>query len=85
MATLAEIAREAGVSPATVSNVLNGRNKENWGSSARRADEIRAVAQRMGYRPNAAARATATGRFGAVALLLLLGAVWLKKTVSIRF
>lgn len=70
MSTLDEIARETGVSPRTVSNVLNGRNKETWPCAIKRADEIRAVAHRLGYLPNAAAVATATGRFDSVALLL---------------
>ncbi len=70
MVTLEQIAQEAGVSRNTVANVLNGRNKENWGSTARRAEEIRAIAKRLGYQPHAAAKATATGRFDCVALLL---------------
>jgi LacI family transcriptional regulator len=69
MATLEEIAREAGVSRYTVSNVLRGRNKENWACTAERAERIRGIAARLNYRPNAAAVATATGRFGAVGLL----------------
>jgi LacI family transcriptional regulator len=69
MATLEEIAREAGVSRYTVSNVLRGRNKENWACTAERAERIRAIAARLNYRPNAAAVATATGRFGAIGLL----------------
>jgi DNA-binding LacI/PurR family transcriptional regulator len=69
MATLEEIAREAGVSRYTVSNVLRGRNKENWACTAERAERIRGIAERLNYRPNAAAVATATGRFGAVGLL----------------
>ena len=69
MATLEEIAREAGVSRYTVSNVLRGRNKENWACTAERAERIRGIAERLNYRPNAAAVATATGRFGAIGLL----------------
>ncbi|HEX8832739.1 MAG TPA: LacI family DNA-binding transcriptional regulator [Abditibacteriaceae bacterium] len=69
MATLEEVAREAGVSRYTVSNVLRGRNKENWACTVERAERIRAIATRLNYRPNAAAVATATGRFGAVGLL----------------
>lgn len=45
MALLDEIADAVGVSPRTVLNVLNGRNKENWPSTARRAEQIRAAAQ----------------------------------------
>jgi LacI family transcriptional regulator len=70
MTTLSHIAREAGVTEMTVSNVLNGKNKENRPSSAKRASEIRTIAARLGYRPNAAARAVASGRFGAYGLLI---------------
>ena len=38
--------------------------------SEKTAEKIRAAARELGYRPNAAARATATGRFGAVTLVL---------------
>lgn len=69
MATLEEIALEAGVSRYTVSNVLRGRNKEKWACTVERAERIREIAERLNYRPNAAAVATATGRFGAVGLL----------------
>jgi LacI family transcriptional regulator len=70
MSSLEAIAREVGVTPRTVSNVLNGKNKENWGSTAKRAAQIREVAERLGYQRNSAARAIRTGRFGSVALLL---------------
>lgn len=70
MITLETIAQETGVSSRTVSNVLNGRNKEIWGKTAERAQHIREVAERLGYQPNAAAKAVATGRFGNVALLM---------------
>src|SRR4051812_31004611 len=70
MITLETIAHETGVSSRTVSNVLNGKNKEIWGKTAQRAQHIREVAERLGYQPNAAAKAVATGRFGNVALLM---------------
>jgi LacI family transcriptional regulator len=54
--TILDIAREVGVTAATVSNVLNGRNLENRPSSKKRAEQIREVADRLGYRPNLAAR-----------------------------
>jgi LacI family transcriptional regulator len=56
-ATLKEIAREAGVSTCTVSRVLNGKHKEAYGPAVRRAEHIRAVAARLGFVPNASARA----------------------------
>ncbi|MEM1099046.1 MAG: LacI family DNA-binding transcriptional regulator [Planctomycetota bacterium] len=67
--TLQQIAVEAGVTAATVSRVLNGRNKENRPLIAQRADRIREAAQRLGYRPNQAARSTITGRFNQVAFV----------------
>lgn len=70
MSTLAKIADETGLSRATVSNILNGRNKENWASTVKRSEEVREVARRLGYQPNSAAIATKTGRYGCVALLL---------------
>lgn len=70
MATLRHIADAAGVSEATVSNVLNGRNKERWPSAKDRADRIRTIARDLDYRPNAAARATRLGRMRVVTLLL---------------
>ncbi len=69
-ATLQKIASRSGVSVNTVSNVLNGRNREVYPSAARRAERIRRIAAEMGYRPNVAARTTRSGRFGAIALLV---------------
>ncbi|MBN1675007.1 MAG: LacI family DNA-binding transcriptional regulator [Kiritimatiellae bacterium] len=48
----------------TVSNVLNGRSKENYPKVAKRAKRIRALAEKMGYRPNSAAKVMRSGRFG---------------------
>ncbi|BCM88619.1 HTH-type transcriptional repressor CytR [Abditibacteriota bacterium] len=70
MSTLEMIAREVGVSAQTVSNVLNGKNKETWGSTARRAAKIREVAQRVGYQPNVMARAVATGKSRVIGLVM---------------
>lgn len=70
MSTIEQIAQRAGVSKVTVSNVLNGRNKEMWPSTARRADMIREIARELNYRPNAAAKAVRTGQFGMVGLVL---------------
>jgi len=65
-ATMQNIADRLGVSLMTVSLALNG--KGNLATATRK--RIISTAQEMGYRRNAAARATATGRFDAVALLL---------------
>jgi LacI family transcriptional regulator len=54
--TLKDIAHHAHVSINTVSRVLNGKNKERWPSAIQRANYIREIAQKLGYRPNAGAR-----------------------------
>ncbi|MBN1553985.1 MAG: LacI family DNA-binding transcriptional regulator [Phycisphaerae bacterium] len=71
MATLKDIALKAGVSVNTVSRVLNGKNREIWASSIRRADEIRKCAKELGFRPNAAARMMKRGSFKRVACIVL--------------
>ncbi len=70
MATLREIAKRAGVTTMTVSNVLNGRYSATRSDAARRARKIRRIADQLGYRPNAAARATRSGQFGSVAIVV---------------
>ncbi len=67
--TMAQIADAAGVSRITVSNVLNGRTRGAWKSSAAQVNRIRALARQMGYRPNAAAKAIAHGRFHSIAMV----------------
>jgi DNA-binding LacI/PurR family transcriptional regulator len=57
--TIQDVAREAGVSPATVSNVLNGRWKQ---TSPATRERILEVAKRLNYRPNAMAAALRTRR-----------------------
>jgi LacI family transcriptional regulator len=69
MPTLDEIAREAGVSKITVSRVLTGKGKGVRTSATERARRIRDIAQRLGYRPNVAARAVSTGRFGSITMV----------------
>ncbi|GIE94475.1 transcriptional regulator [Paractinoplanes rishiriensis] len=64
--TIRDVAREAGVSYATVSRVLNGRE---WVSP----EAVRAVREaitRTGYTANQHARSLATGRSGSIAFLL---------------
>ncbi len=70
MATLDDIAAEAGLSKMTVARILNGQNKEIWPSSAQRGKRVRQIAQRLNYRPNAAAKAIRTGHFGNITLIL---------------
>lgn len=67
--TIAEVARAAGVSNATVSIVLNGRTGAVSISQATQATVIEA-AQRLGYTPNYAARALRRQRSGVVNLLI---------------
>jgi len=50
--TIKDVAREAGVSAMSVSNVLNGRGR----ISEATANHIREVVERLGYRPSVAAR-----------------------------
>ncbi|MEM6314836.1 MAG: LacI family DNA-binding transcriptional regulator [Planctomycetota bacterium] len=69
MATMEDIAIRAGVNRATVSNVLNGRFKARRADAARRAANIRKIAEELGYRPNLAARATRTGSTGFVGMI----------------
>lgn len=61
---LTEVAREAGVSIATVSHALSGKGRIPAGTRTR----VREVAERMGYRPNPAARSLAAGRTGLIAV-----------------
>jgi len=58
-----------GVSQPVVSKVLNGGNG-NVGASAATRERILAMARKVGYRSNTAARAMRTGRFNCAALLL---------------
>ncbi|MFC8954860.1 LacI family DNA-binding transcriptional regulator [Streptomyces sp. NPDC057101] len=64
--TLEDVAREAGVSRATVSRVVNG--VRNVDSDIQRT--VRDAIARTGYTPNQAARSLVTRRTGTVALVL---------------
>ena len=57
-ARMVDIAREAGVSLATVDRVLNGRD----GVNAETASRVQAVVQRLNYAPNLAASLLSRGR-----------------------
>lgn len=63
--TLADVAREAGVSRATASKALNGRSDV----AAATRERVAEVAARLGFTPNASARGLITGRSGTVGLL----------------
>lgn len=66
MTSLADVARHAGVSPMTVSNVVN--NKPNVSPATRML--VEASIRHLGYKPNLSARHLARGRTG-IALLVL--------------
>lgn len=66
-ATLHDVAREAGVSLATASRVLNGSARKVAGSYRER---VEAAAERLGYTANLSAQATARGTAAIIALLV---------------
>lgn len=68
-ATATDIAREAGVSQSAVSLVMTG--KDIGRVAAPTATRIRGVAQRLGYQPNAAARALRSGTSSLLGLAVL--------------
>lgn len=65
--TLKDIAREAGVSVATVSKVLRGEPETFIGASTR--EKVAAAARRMGYRQNLHARSLRTGKSELIGLM----------------
>lgn len=67
--TIADIANTAGVSPSTVSRVLNER-ASTIPISATTRERVLAAATTLGYRPNLAARTLVSGRSQAVAVLV---------------
>ncbi len=66
--TIATIAAHMGVSRATVTHVLNGRATEQR-IHPETQKRVLEAARELGYRPNAAARAIRSGKFGSVALI----------------
>lgn len=66
MTTMAEVAKEAGVSITTVSHALNGTRAV----SAATLDRIHAAVERTGYRPHSIARALAGARTQSIGLAL---------------
>ncbi len=66
--TMGDIAQVAGVSQATVSFVLNGRERSNGSISPHTKKRVQDAARELGYRPNRTARALATGRSHLVGL-----------------
>lgn len=66
MATISDVARHAGVSPATVSRVLN----RPQGVTADKRDRVLAAILALDYRPNAVARSLRRGSTQTLALLV---------------
>ncbi|MET9971051.1 LacI family DNA-binding transcriptional regulator, partial [Streptomyces sp. NPDC006356] len=66
--TAADVAREAGVSRATVGFVLNRTTGQTISQSTR--ERVLDAAQRLGYRPHSAARTLRSGRSRLVLLVL---------------
>ncbi|WP_250707988.1 LacI family DNA-binding transcriptional regulator, partial [Actinomyces sp. 217892] len=66
MATLRDVARLAGVSAMTVSNVINGREGK---VSAATIARVRAAVEEVGYVPNASARSLASSSSRIIALV----------------
>lgn len=64
--TISAVAQAAGVSPATVSRVMNGR----FFGDPQTADRVRAAARELRYSPNHLARSFALGQTNAIAFLV---------------
>ncbi len=64
--TIADVAQHAGVSPATVSRVMNGR----FLGEPEVAERVRASARELSYSPNQRARSFAMGQTNAIAFLV---------------
>jgi LacI family transcriptional regulator len=64
--TIVDIAREAGVSPKTVSRVIRGDDYV----SKETLERVQEVATRLGYRPNRAARSLVSNRSGVIGVVI---------------
>src|SRR6185437_5998908 len=64
--SMADVARLAGVSSQTVSRVSNGHP----GVIGSTREQVLAAMQKLGYRPNSAARALRYGRFNTIGVIL---------------
>jgi len=64
-----DIAEKLGIARPTVSTILSG-GKSNTRVSDDLRQRVLTTARQMGYRPNAAAKAIGTGRFGSVGLVV---------------
>lgn len=66
--TLRDVAKEAGVAVNTVSSILNNRS-DSWASEETKA-RVRAAADKLGYRPNQAARGLRLRRYNTIGGLM---------------
>ncbi|WP_022881939.1 LacI family DNA-binding transcriptional regulator [Gryllotalpicola ginsengisoli] len=64
--TIVDVARRSGVSPATVSRVMNGK----FLGDPAVADRVRAAAQELDYRPSTLARSLALGRTSSIGFMV---------------
>jgi LacI family transcriptional regulator len=65
-ATLADVAARAGVSPMTVSRIINGRN----GASTATKERVLAAVRELDYRPNTLAKGLKIDRSGIIGLIV---------------
>ncbi|MFT4234694.1 MAG: LacI family DNA-binding transcriptional regulator [Microbacterium sp.] len=65
-ASIVDVAREAGVSAQTVSRVAGGKDVVK----AETRERVLATMQKLGYRPNSAARALKSGRFRTIGVVM---------------
>ncbi len=65
--TIADVAKRAGVSVTTVSNLLNGRSERMRASTQQRVSD---AIEELGYTPNRAARQLKTGRTPIIGLIV---------------
>jgi transcriptional regulator with XRE-family HTH domain len=63
--SIKDVAREADVSVTTVSHALNDKGRLNPDTRQR----VRDVAERLGYKPNPAARSLVSGKTGLIAVI----------------
>lgn len=66
MATIRDVGKAAGVSPTTVSRVLNDKDTDHVSKATRK--RVLKAADRLNYRPSAAARALVAGRTHTIAV-----------------
>jgi DNA-binding LacI/PurR family transcriptional regulator len=67
MATLKDIANECGISPQTVSRILNSKHDHLYRKET--CDLVKQTARKMNYRPNLSAQAIRSGKSKAIVLL----------------